>query len=209
MQTQQEIARLLLEKKAVIVRPEDPFTYSSGIKGPIYCDNRMLLSFPDARDKVIEAFLDIMKDMEYDAICGVATAGIAWAAILAEKLKKPLLYARAKAKEHGKENKIEGVLMPGQKVVVIEDLISTGGSSINVIYALREAGGVVKDCIAIFTYEMETAKKAFLEAECTLHCATTFTALLIETGHVKKIMKENKVVLEHKNKELEAWSKRH
>ncbi len=103
---QQEIARLLLEKKAVIVRPEDPFTYSSGIKGPIYCDNRMLLSFPDARDKVVEAFLNILEEIDYDVICGVATAGIPWAAIVAERLKKPLLDSRTKQKDQEKEKKI-------------------------------------------------------------------------------------------------------
>lgn len=148
------IAKELLKIGAVFLRPEDPFTWASGIKSPIYCDNRLILSYPDSRRVVEQAIADKVRDKfpEAEALMGTSTAGIAHAAIAATILGLPMGYVRGDAKTHGRGNRIEGKLEKGQKVVVIEDLISTGGSCIEVVEALREAGAEVLGVVSIFTY---------------------------------------------------------
>ena len=160
----EEVAKILLDANAVTLRPSQPFTFTSGIKSPIYCDNRLLMSHPKEREIVIKGFLDILKDKQFDLLAGTATAGIPWCAWLAKELNKPMIFIRSKEKAHGKQNIIEGKLTQGDKVIVIEDLISTGGSSVSAVEAVREAGGIVEDCIAIFTYELEKAINKFKEA---------------------------------------------
>ena len=148
------VAKRLLEIRAVFLRPQEPFTWASGIKSPIYCDNRLILTAPEARNEVEQAIADAVK-REYPAaevLMGTATAGIAHAAIAAHLLGLPMGYVRSSAKDHGRGNQIEGRLEPGQKVVVIEDLISTGGSVIEVVNVLREAGADVLGVVSIFTY---------------------------------------------------------
>lgn len=153
----EKTAQLLLKISAVFFRPEEPFTWASGIKSPIYCDNRLILTAPFARNE-IEEFIAKTVTEEYpdcEVLMGTSTAGIAHAAIVGHILNKPMGYVRSNAKDHGRENRIEGKLQPGQKVVVIEDLISTGGSAIEVVEALREAGAQVLGIVSIFTYGMK------------------------------------------------------
>lgn len=151
------IAKELLSIKAVFLRPEQPFTWASGIKSPIYCDNRLTLSSPSVRKKIEEGLAALVKGHfpEAEMLMGTSTAGIAHAAITAEILGLPMGYVRSSAKDHGRGNKIEGRMDPGTKVVVIEDLISTGGSCIEVVDALREAGAEVLGIVSIFTYGMK------------------------------------------------------
>ena len=157
MTTAEKVAAALLKIKAVFLRPEEPFTWASGIKSPIYCDNRLILSSPEARDIVERAIAETVKNdyPEAEALMGTSTAGIAHAAIAAWILDKPMGYVRGSAKDHGRNNRIEGRLEPSTKVVVIEDLISTAGSCIEVVEALREAGAEVLGVVSIFTYGMK------------------------------------------------------
>lgn len=152
-----EAAKALLEIKAVFLRPDEPFTWASGIKSPIYCDNRLILTAPEQRDLIERAIADTVKREypEAEVLMGTSTAGIAHAAIAAHMLQMPMGYVRSGNKDHGRQNRIEGRLERGQKVVVIEDLISTGGSVIEVVEALREAGAQVLGIVSIFTYGMK------------------------------------------------------
>ncbi len=163
---QKEIASQLLKIKAVFLRPDEPFTWASGIQSPIYCDNRLILTSPEARDIVESAIARTIARLypETEVIMGTSTAGIAHAAIAAHKLGLPMGYVRGSAKDHGRGNKIEGRLEKGQKVVVVEDLISTAGSCIDVVDALREAGAEVLGVVSIFTYGMKKGLDRLKEA---------------------------------------------
>ena len=153
MSTEKNIAKHLLDIKAVFLKPNDPFTWASGIKSPIYCDNRLTLSYPEVRDDVEHAIAEIIKTHypECEAVMGTSTAGIAHAALVAQILNLPMGYVRSSAKDHGRTNQIEGRCEPGTKVVVVEDLISTGGSCIDVVNVLREVGAEVLGIASIFT----------------------------------------------------------
>ncbi|HBC77806.1 MAG TPA: orotate phosphoribosyltransferase, partial [Bacteroidales bacterium] len=155
-----KIAEYLLQIKAIKLQPSNPFTWASGWKSPIYCDNRKTLSFPEVRSYIRDSFAEIVKLRYPDAqlIAGVATGAIAHGVLVAEKLGLPFIYVRSEAKEHGLGNQIEGYFEKGQKVVVIEDLISTGGSSLGAVKALREAGCDLLGMAAIFTYEFKKAE---------------------------------------------------
>ena len=161
-----EIAKGLLKIQAVFLRPNEPFTWASGIKSPIYCDNRLILTDPEVRNTVENEMARVVKEKypECEKLMGTSTAGIAHAAIAAHILDMPMGYVRGSAKTHGRNNRIEGKLEKGDKVVVIEDLISTGGSSIEVVEALREAGADVLGVISIFTYNTKKADEKFAEA---------------------------------------------
>ena len=174
-----EIAKELLRIKAVFLRPNDPFTWASGIKSPIYCDNRLILSDPQARKVVEEAIANTVKEKfpEAESLMGTSTAGIAHAAIAAWILDKPMGYVRGGNKDHGRQNRIEGRLEKGDKVVVIEDLISTGGSCIEVVDALREAGAEVLGIVSIFTYGMEKGIQRLKEADVVNYSLTNFDTL--------------------------------
>ncbi|TQR45645.1 orotate phosphoribosyltransferase [Paenibacillus popilliae] len=173
------IAQHLLNIQAVALRPNEPFTWTSGIKSPIYCDNRLTMSYPEIRDAIAEGFASLVKQYAPDAevIAGTATAGIPHAAWVADKLGLPMAYIRDKAKGHGKQNQIEGIIRPGQKVVVIEDLISTGGSSLKAALAVKEAGAEPLAVLAIFSYQLEKATSAFEEAGVPLRTLSNYTAL--------------------------------
>lgn len=162
----QTIAKNLLEIKAVYLQPNDPFTWSSGLKSPIYCDNRLTLSFPSIRTQIAEGLMDLIKEHypDVEVIAGTATAGIPHAAWVSDKMDLPMVYVRSKAKGHGKGNQIEGQVKQNQKVVVVEDLISTGGSAITAVEALREAGCEVLGIVAIFTYDLALGKSKLEEA---------------------------------------------
>jgi len=195
----------------VKVRPKQPFTFTSGLISPIYIDNRIVMSFPEERKKIVNHFLELIyeKNIKFDVIAGVATAGIHWAAWLAEIFEKPMIYIRGKAKAHGRQNQIEGRLKKGQKVLVIEDHISTGGSSVSAVKALRDEGGIVEDCIAITTYEFENANKLFKEANCALHTLTNFTTIINQAAELGYIDEEEKKMVLEWNKDAPNWAKKY
>ena len=186
-----EIAKGLLEIEAVFLRPDDPFTWASGIKSPIYCDNRLILTAPEMRNKVENAIAETVKAEypEAEVLMGTSTAGIAHAAIAAHILGIPMGYVRSGAKDHGRNNRIEGRLEKGQKVVVIEDLISTGGSVIEVVEALREAGAEVLGVVSIFTYGMQKGLDRLAAADVKNISLSDFDAVAevaAETGKIKQ-----------------------
>ena len=190
-QNKKEIARGLLEIEAVFLRPQEPFTWASGIKSPIYCDNRLILTAPEIRSKVEQAIADTVRENypEAEVLMGTSTAGIAHAAIAAHIMDIPMGYVRSGAKDHGRGNRIEGRLEKGQKAVVIEDLISTGGSVIEVVEALREAGAEVLGIVSIFTYGMKKGLERLAEAGVKNISLTDFDAVAeaaVETGYIKK-----------------------
>ena len=179
MDIKHEVARSLLSIEAVFLRPQEPFTWASGIKSPIYCDNRLILTAPEARDLVERAIAETVK-REYpqaQVLMGTATAGIAHAAIAAHLLGLPMGYVRSSGKDHGRQNQIEGCLEPGQKVVVIEDLISTGGSVLDVVSVLREAGAEVLGVASIFTYGMQKGLDRLAAANVKNHSLTNFDVI--------------------------------
>src|SRR5690606_964507 len=175
-----EIAGHLLEIEAVFLQPNEPFTWSSGLKSPIYCDNRMTLSFPEVRCKIAKGLSELIQSHypEVDVIAGTATAGIPHAAWVSDLLQLPMCYVRSKAKAHGKGNQIEGKIMKGQKVVVVEDLISTGGSAITAAEALRAAGCEVLGIVAIFSYQLPTASENLENAGVTAFSLTDYSTLI-------------------------------
>lgn len=179
-QVESKVAEKLLSIKAVKVQPKDPFTWASGWKSPIYCDNRKTLSYPEIRTLVKEELANIVraKYSDVDVVAGVATGAIAQGALVAEVLGKPFVYVRSSPKDHGLENLIEGDLKKGQKVVVIEDLISTGGSSLKAVAALRNAGAEVLGMVAIFTYGFPVASQKFEEAGVELTTLSNYNAVL-------------------------------
>jgi orotate phosphoribosyltransferase len=175
-----EIAKLLLQSKAILLNPSNPFTWASGWKSPIYCDNRKTLSFPDIRTTIKEAFASLIKEKfpEVEKIAGVATGAIAQGALTADLLNLPFIYIRSAPKGHGLENLIEGELHQNEKVVVIEDLVSTGGSSLKAVEALKNAGANVLGMTAIFTYGFPTAEESFKAKNCKLFTLTNYQSLL-------------------------------
>lgn len=200
-----EVAEYLLEIKAVVLNAAEPFTWASGLKSPIYCDNRKTLSHPKVRNYIKTAFADTISEefKSCDVIAGVATAGIPHGVLIADVLNKPFIYVRDKAKGHGLENQIEGKLDKGQKVVVVEDLISTGGSSLKAVEAIRAAGGEVLGLGAIFTYGFEKSVKAFEVAGCPLFTLSDYPTLLeVATAQDYITAKEKQLLLEwYKNPE--------
>ena len=173
------IAKDLLKIKAVFFRPEEPFTWASGIKSPVYCDNRLTLTAPDVRTDVENGLAKLIKEKypETEVLMGTSTAGIAHAAITAHILDMPMGYVRSGNKDHGRQNQIEGKLLPGQKVVVVEDLISTGGSVIEIVNVLREAGAEVLGIVSIFTYGMKKGLVRLEEANVTNYSLTNFDVI--------------------------------
>ena len=174
------IAEQLLDIKAVFLQPNDPFTWSSGMKSPIYCDNRLTLSYPEVRKNIAKGLVQLIHEHypEAELIAGTATAGIPHAAWVSDEMNLPMCYIRSKAKGHGKGNQIEGLALPGQKVVVVEDLISTGGSVITAVQALREAGCEVLGVVSIFTYELEKGKTQLDAADITNYSLSNYSTLV-------------------------------
>lgn len=205
------IARQLLSIGAVFLRPEDPFIWASGIKSPIYCDNRLILSAPEARVVVEQAIADTVKLRfpQAESLMGTSTAGIAHAAIAASILGLPMGYVRGEAKTHGRNNRIEGRLEPGMKVVVIEDLISTGGSAIEVVDALREAGAEVLGIVSIFTYGMKKGLDRLAEADVTNYSLSNLDTLVevaVEQGIIALEWKD-RILRFRNNPSDESWIK--
>ncbi|MBC9812001.1 orotate phosphoribosyltransferase [Crocinitomicaceae bacterium CZZ-1] len=188
-----KVAEFLLQIKAVKLQPKNPFTWASGWKSPIYCDNRVTLSYPNIRTFIRQNYSDLILDHfgKPDVIAGVATGGIAQGALVAEELGLPFIYVRSSPKGHGMGNQIEGHFEEGQKVIVIEDLISTGGSSLKAVEALREAKLDVKGLVAIFTYGFEVAENNFKEAKCPFVTLTNYDVLLEKALHDTYISKDD------------------
>ena len=208
---EKKIAAELLSIGAVFLRPEEPFTWASGIKSPIYCDNRLILSAPSARVVVEQAIADKVKECwpEAEMLMGTSTAGIAHAAIAASILGLPMGYVRSEAKTHGRNNKIEGRMPEGTKVVVIEDLISTGGSAIDVVEALREAGAQVLGIVSIFTYGMQKGLDRLAAAAVENHSLSNLDALVevaVEKSYIAPEWKE-RILKFRNNPSDESWIK--
>lgn len=200
MTNAKEIAKHLLDIKAVSLSPTAPFTWASGLKSPIYCDNRVTMSYPVVRRQIAQGLAQLIQDTygEIDVVAGTATAGIPHAAWVAEILDLPMIYIRSSAKKHGKGNQIEGVLHEGQRVVVIEDLISTGGSVLEATDAVENAGGKVLGVAAIFTYELAQATKQFSAKNMAFTTLTQYSTLI-------EVARENGVISENELKLLMQW----
>jgi len=195
-----KIAEFLLQIKAIKLQPNKPFVWASGWNSPIYCDNRVTLSYPKIRTYIRQEFVNAIIDKfgKPDVIAGVATGGIAQGALVAQEMGLPFVYVRSEAKKHGLTNMVEGIVEKGQSVVVIEDLISTGGSSLNAVEALRDAGCVVKGMSAIFTYGFKTATDNFKKAKCKLVTLSDYDTL------IKQALKAN-YITEKNLKSLKEW----
>jgi len=201
-------AGYLLQSKAVILEPAKPFTWASGWLSPIYCDNRVTLSFPEIRNFIKEAFRSTILEHfgKPDLIAGVATGAIAQGALVADLMEVPFIYVRTSTKGHGRKNLVEGRMEPGQKVVVVEDLVSTGGSSLKAVEAIREAGGEVMGMVAIFSYGFPVAEEAFRKTGVVLHTLSDYHTLIgmaLETGYVEKGHAE---LLEQWREDPSAWT---
>lgn len=203
------IAEKLLEIEAVALKPNDPFTWASGLKSPIYCDNRLTLSYPEIRWEIAGGLKNLIEENfpEVEVIAGTATAGIPHAAWVSELMNLPMCYVRSKAKGHGKGNQIEGKVSEGQKVVVVEDLISTGGSVITAVNALREAGCDVIGVVSIFTYELEKGREMLKEADITAYSLTDFSTLVTVANDKGYIRSEDMATLQEWKKDPAEWGR--
>jgi orotate phosphoribosyltransferase len=202
-----KVAEFLLQIKAIKLSPKDPFTWASGWKSPIYCDNRKTLSYPAVRTFIRQQFVHIINS-EFgrpDMIAGVATGGIAHGALVAHDMGLPFLYVRSDSKEHGLKNQVEGDITVGRSVVLIEDLVSTGGSSLNAVQALRDAGIEVKGMVSIFTYGFDKARDAFAEAKVNLHALTNYSILLDQALQSDYITEKDVVSLNEWRKDPAHW----
>ena len=210
MSVASEVARKLLQIKAIKLNPQNPFTWASGIKSPIYCDNRLALSHPNVRDYLIYTMSRKALEMgKYDVVAGVATAGIAYGALIANDQNKPMVYVRSKTKAHGRQNLIEGHLEGNEKVLIIEDLISTGGSSLKAVEAVRETGCEVVGVVAIFSYGFDKAFKAFADAKCPMATLSNYNELLAEAVKSEYISAAEQADLEKWSTDPEAWGALH
>lgn len=209
MSTQKHFAEKLLQIKALQINLQKPYVWASGWNSPVYCDNRKVLSYPYVRDFVKSELANMVLEHFPDAevIAGVATAGIAHGVMAADLLKLPFIYVRSKPKEHGMGNQIEGYMEPGKKVVVVEDLVSTGKSSLQAVDAIRAAGGEVIGMCALFTYGFNAAAEAFEQANVPLHTISNYNALMEVAEEQKLIASEQKASLEQWRIDPASWGK--
>ncbi len=209
MKNEKQIAKYLLQSKAIKLQPSNPYTWASGWRSPIYCDNRKTLSFPEIRNYIRDSFVSVIKEHypEAELIAGVATGGIAQGVLVAQELNLPFVYVRSSPKGHGLQNLVEGVLEKNQKTVVIEDLVSTGGSSIKAVYALRDAGADILGMSAIFTYGFALAEDNFQKAGCKLITLGDYTALSQVAAEEGVITDEEIPVLTQWRENPEYWGK--
>ena len=207
-ETSMALASFLLQIKAIKLNPANPFTWASGLKSPIYCDNRVTLSYPQVRTFIREGFVKMCLDKfgKPDVIAGVATGGIPQGALVAQELGLPFVYVRSEKKSHGMNNQIEGIINSGQYVVIIEDLVSTGKSSLNAVEALREKGAVIKGMLAIFTYGMDVAAENFKNNKCELFTLTNYNALIQKAAEENYIREDDLASLLEWKSNPQAWS---
>lgn len=196
----QEISKILLQHEAVKLSLDPPFTWASGMKTPIYCDNRLIMSFPESREKVINEMVELAKTLDFNVVAGTASSGIPWASWLADRLGLPMVYIRKKPKEYGRNRMMEGKLPDNPKAVVIEDLISTGGSAIHAVDALRESEVVVEDIIAIFTYGLERSMRNAISSHVNYHTLANLDSLL-------EIAKLEHYLSSEDHKKVITWAK--
>ncbi len=209
MSVAKKLAKHLLEIKAIKLQPNKPFTWASGLKSPIYCDNRMSLSHAEIRKFIKKELASLALSVgDFDGVAGVATAGIAHGALVADQLGLPFIYVRSKPKGHGRQNLIEGDISQAKSYIVVEDLISTGGSSLLAVDALRENGATVAGVIALFSYGLDKAKNAFQEADCPFATLSHYGTLLTEAVDLGFINSSEKELLENWNQSPEEWSKK-
>ncbi len=203
-----DVAKMLLEIKAVTLSPHSPYSYKSGLKGPIYCDNRLIMSYPNTWKNIIEKFVEYIKleNIEFDVIAGTATAGIPHAAYLSGLLGKPMIYVRSSGKGYGRNKKVEGYFEAGQKVLVIEDVITTGGSSLDVVETLRAVGANVVCCMSIYTHGFKASVEAFANAQCKIFTLTNFNTLLDVALQNNYVSSQDKDILLEWNKDPQNWS---
>ncbi|MEM0962036.1 MAG: orotate phosphoribosyltransferase [Bacteroidota bacterium] len=203
-----DIARDLLRIGAVALRPEDPFTWASGRLSPVYTDNRLMLSYPDTRDRVLNGLTDLLASMstDVDAVSAAATAGIPMGTLLADRQRLPLSYVRSAAKAHGRQNQIEGRVQRGARVVIVEDLVSTGGSVLHVANVLRDAGAHVAGVLAVFTYGLNAAVAAFDEAGVPLHALVTLDDLAATAQASGALSRDELDTLSDWRRDPSAWS---
>lgn len=194
------VANSLLKTKAVRLNVKEPFIFVSGIKSPIYCDNRRVIGFPNERKIIVDEFINILKDKDFDIVAGTATAAIPWASFIAYELKKPLCYIRTEKKDHGIAKLIEGADCNGKNIVIIEDLISTGASSIKALKAAREEGAICVEIVSIFSYEFKKAYKNFDNANIKWYSLSNFTSLI-------NLAKEEKYLTDIESLTALEWSK--
>lgn len=207
-ETAKKTAEVLLQINAIKLQPDDPFTWASGWKSPIYCDNRVVLSFPLIRNYIRETMAKEIEELygKPDVIAGVATGAIGIGALVAEYLNLPFVYVRPEAKKHGRQNQVEGYIQKGQTVVVVEDLISTGKSSLNAVKALNEAEVKVKGMVAIFSYGFDVAAKNFEEAKIELHTLGNYENLLEQALDTHYITEEQQDILAQWNANPSEWN---
>lgn len=207
----ENIAKTLLEIGAVEVRPQDPFHYASGLKGPIYCDNRKLLSHTGARQKVRDAFVALIKEekIDFDQLAGLATAGIPHASFIADQLNCPMVYIRSKPKAHGKRNQIEGDAGPNQKLLLVEDLVNQGASLEEALLGVKDAGLRAIGCLAIVTYQSKAASEVLKKYEVPLYNLTDFDTLCSVAKEMGRIEEEDLALLREWREDPKAWSEKH
>lgn len=206
-----KVAEFLLQAKAIKLSPKKPFTWASGLKSPIYCDNRITLSFPHIRTYIRQQMVRVVEEQfaKPDVIVGVATGGIAQGALVAQEMGLPFAYVRSEAKSHGLQNMIEGVIQPDQSVVVIEDLVSTGKSSLNAVKALKERGANIKGMVSIFTYQFDEASKAFEAARVKLISLSNYDTLIEQALGESYISAEDVESLKLWRSNPKDWSDKH
>lgn len=204
-----KVAEYLLQINAIKIKPKEPFQWASGWHSPIYCDNRLVLSYPKIRNYIRQSLVKIINDHyeNINCVAGVATGGIALGALVAQELGLPFVYIRPSAKKHGLENRIEGHLEEGSNVIVIEDLISTGGSSLNAVRAIKESKSFVKGLLANFTYDFDISKKDFKKEDCDFYTLSDYDHLIEKALGTRYIQKEDVKTLEEWRKDPENWGK--
>lgn len=207
-ETADRVSANLLQIKAIKLNNSQPFTWASGLKSPIYCDNRITLSYPKIRTYIRQQLAKAITDHfgNVDVIAGVATAGIPQGALVAQELGLPFAYVRSSAKDHGLTNKIEGIVNSGQTVVVVEDLVSTGKSSLEAVHALREIGAKVNGMVAIFSYGLKVAEANFTDAQCTLITLSDYDSLITKAVEDEYISKKDETSLREWKSDPKAWS---
>lgn len=209
MLNNQLLAANLIQTGAVRISPDSPFTWASGLRSPIYCDNRILLSFPELRASIIDFMVKVVKDFEsFDTVAGVATAGIPHGVLLADRLNLPFIYVRSKPKEHGRQNQIEGKLENGSKVLVVEDLISTGMSSMQAVKAIQETADVV-GVVAIFQYGFPVSEKTFKEAGIPVKTLTNYPMVVQQAAALQLIRPDHLAFLESWSNDPAEWSEKY
>ncbi len=208
--TSERVAKALLDIGAVAIAPNNPFTWASGIRAPVYCDNRVALSYPSERHLITDAFITKLDGLTPEAIVGVATGGIPYAALLADRLSLPMAYVRGKPKGYGRRNQIEGHLVAGSRVVVVEDLVSTGMSSIRAVDVVREVTGEKPVAVlAIFMYNLRGVAERFVAHGTTLHSLTDFDTLMQVAFEVRRVRATDLDILKAWQQDPHAWSERH